>query len=70
MEFELVCPRGHRIPDESEGSLSLSPLGDERLNISIDCYKCGLRWEMSVRLFTCDEKRLGGGSLILRSLRR
>jgi len=58
MKIEVVCPRGHQIPGESEGLISFSPLGGERLNVYVECFKCGLRWEMSLRLFTCTEKKL------------
>jgi hypothetical protein len=58
MKIEVVCPRGHKIPEESEGLLCFSPLGAERLNVYVECYKCGLRWEMSLRLFTCTENKI------------
>ena len=38
MKTEVICPRGHRIPDDAEGVLSFSMLADERLNVSIECY--------------------------------
>jgi hypothetical protein len=60
VKIEVVCPRGHRIPDDAEGVVSFSMLADERLNVSIECYRCGRRWEMSLRLFTCTERKLSG----------
>lgn len=60
MKMEVICPRGHRIPDNAEGSVSFSLLADERLNVSIECYECGRRWDLSLRLFTCTENKLSG----------
>lgn len=70
MKIEVVCPRGHKIPKEAEGFVCFSPLGDERLNVRIECFKCGLRWEMSLRLFTCTEERLEGGNIVVNMLRQ
>jgi hypothetical protein len=58
MKMEVICPRGHRIPEDAEGVISFSMLADERLNVSIECYRCGRRWEMSLRLFTWTERKL------------
>lgn len=60
MKMEVICPRGHSIPDNAEGSVSFSLLADERLNVSIECYECGRRWDLSLRLFTCTENKLSG----------
>ncbi|NQT82540.1 hypothetical protein HQ563_05930 [bacterium] len=61
MKVEVICPNGHKIPDESEGSLSFSPLGTDRLIVEVECFKCGLEWGMSLKLFTCDKRKLSGG---------
>ena len=63
MEVELVCPRGHQIRRQSEGFISFSPLGNERLNVRVECFECGKEWNMSLRLFTCTEKKLAENSL-------
>jgi len=70
MNIEVVCPRGHRIREESDGCLTLSPFEDERLDVELECWKCGLAWEMSLRLFTCDRRKLGGPDLTLKPSRK
>ena len=63
MKIEVVCPRGHRIREQNEGFISFSPLGTERLNVRVECSECGLQWDMSLRLFTCEEKKIPGYEL-------
>ena len=68
MKIEVICPRGHRIPDQCEGTLVFSPLGDDFLNVDLQCFKCGLGWQMSLRLFTCEERSLRSDEVTSESL--
>jgi len=70
MKIEVICPKGHRIPEDCEGTLLFSPLGDDLLHVDLQCFKCGLGWQMSLKLFTCEERNLREGDVSLGSFRQ